>query len=209
MSFLFFVESMKFGSKKDMKNIVVINGHPKSKSLNTSIAEAYLKGAKKAGASVDEIVIAKLNFDPNLSSGYGGAQDWEPDLLEAWLKIEKADHLVWVHPLWWGGIPAIMKGFIDRFFLPGKAFKYPENSVWWDKLLKGKSALILTTSDQPLWYYRLINKRPSVNSLKRMTLQFSGVNPVKVKMFSPIRTKDKVGIEKILEKTYDLGLKLK
>jgi putative NADPH-quinone reductase len=63
--------------------------------------------------------------------------------------------LVWIHPVWWGGLPAITKGFIDRLFLPGMAYKYRDNSILWDKLLKGKTARIITTLDQPGWYYRL------------------------------------------------------
>ncbi len=81
-----------------------------------------------------------MQFNPNLQFGYQKRIELEPDLLGAWEKIKWADHLVWIHPVWWGGLPAITKGFIDRVFLPGFAFKYRENSVWWDRLLKGKTA---------------------------------------------------------------------
>ena len=40
----------------------------------------------------------------------------EPELLYALEKIKKADHLVWIHPVWWGGLPALMKSFIDQIF---------------------------------------------------------------------------------------------
>ena len=72
------------------------------------------------------------------------------------------------------------KGFIDRVFLPGIVFKPRENSVWWDKLLTGKTAHIITTLDQPGWYYRLVYGRPSINQLKKSTLEFCGVKPVRV-----------------------------
>ena len=51
-----------------------------------------------------------------------------------------ADHLVFVYPNWWSTVPALLKGLIDRMFVPGFAFKYRENSPFWDKLLKGKTA---------------------------------------------------------------------
>jgi NAD(P)H dehydrogenase (quinone) len=82
---------------------------------------------------------------------------------------------------------AITKGFIDRLFLPGFAFKYRENSVFSEKLLLGKTAHIITTLDQPGWYYWLVYGRPSVNQLRKSTLQFCGINPVKVNYFGPIR----------------------
>ncbi len=131
------------------KKILIINAHPNKDSFNFGIAAAYKKGALQTNAEVKEIVIRDLQFNPNLQYGYQKRIELESDLLDAWEKIKWADHLVWVHPVWWGGLPAITKGFIDRVFLPGFAFKYRENSVWWDKLLKGKTAHIITTLDQP------------------------------------------------------------
>lgn len=162
------------------KKIVIINGHPNEGSYNFALAKAYKKGAEYASADVKEIVIADLKFDPNLKYGYQQRMELEPDLKTAIEKILWADHLVWIHPVWWGGLPALTKGFIDRVFLPGIVFSNRENSIWWDKLLKGKTAHIITTLDQPGWYYRLMYGRPSTNQLKKSTLEFCGVKPVKV-----------------------------
>lgn len=188
-----------------MKKILVINGHPNRESFNFGIAAAYKKGAEEAGAEVRSINIADLNFNPNLQFGYQKRTALEPDLLQAWEDIQWTDHLVWVHPVWWGGLPAIMKGFIDRLFLPGFAFQYRENSLFWDKLLKGKSARIITTLDQPGWYYALIYGRPSVNQLKRSTLLFCGISPVKVTYFGIIKTSDATKRDKWLQKIKQLG----
>lgn len=188
-----------------MKKILIINGHPNRESFNFGIAAAYKKGAEEAGAEVRSINIADLNFNPNLQFGYQKRTALEPDLLQAWEDIQWADHLVWVHPVWWGGLPAIMKGFIDRLFLPGFAFQYRENSLFWDKLLKGKSARIITTLDQPGWYYALIYGRPSVNQLKRSTLLFCGISPVKVTYLGIIKTSDATKRDKWLQKIKQLG----
>lgn len=184
-----------------MKKILIINGHPNKDSFNFGIAKAYQDGALQSGAQVEEIVIADLNFNPNLQFGYQKRMELEPDLVKAWEKIQWADHLVWIHPVWWGGLPAITKGFIDRLFLPGFAFKYRENSVWWDKLLKGKTAHIITTLDQPGLYYRFFFGRPSVNQLRKSVLEFCGVKPVKVTYIGIIKTSDikqrKIWLEQI------------
>ncbi|CAM3630725.1 MULTISPECIES: NAD(P)H-dependent oxidoreductase [Sphingobacterium] len=187
------------------KRILIINGHPNRESFNFGIAAAYKEGAKESGAEVRSINIADLNFNPNLQFGYQKRTELEPDLLQAWEDILWAEHLVWVHPVWWGGLPAIMKGFIDRLFLPGFAFQYRENSLFWDKLLKGKSARIITTLDQPGWYYALIYGRPSVNQLKRSTLQFCGISPVKVTYLGIIKTSDATKRDKWLYKIKQLG----
>lgn len=188
-----------------MKKILLINGHPNADSFCFGLAEAYKKGAKSSGAEIREIVIADLHFNPNLAFGYQKRTELEPDLLAAWEKIQWADHLVWIHPVWWGGLPAITKGFIDRLFLPGFAFRYREKSVWWDKLLKGKTAHIITTLDQPGWYYRLAFGRPSVNQLKKSTLEFCGITPVQVTYVAPIRDSTLEFRNKCLKKIETLG----
>ena len=191
-----------------MKKILIINGHPNPESLNFSIASAYTKGALQSNAEVKEITIADLQFDPNLKFGYQKRTPQEPDLVLAWEKILWAEHLVWVHPVWWGGLPAITKGFIDRVFLPGFAFQYRENSVFWDKLLKGKTAHIITTLDQPSWYYKLIYGKPSVNMLKKTTLAFCGIKTKKVTYIGIIKNADVSLRSKWLDKVEKLGLKL-
>jgi len=188
-----------------MKKILIINGHPNKESFNFAIAEAYRRGAQGAGAEVREIVIAQLQFNPNLQGGYQRRTELEPDLLKAWEDIQWADHLVWVHPVWWGGLPAITKGFIDRLFLPGMAFQYRENSVWWDKLLKGKSAHIISTLDQPGWYYRLMFGKPSINQLKKSTLEFCGVKPVNVTLVGPVKSSGEHIRKRWLEKIEKSG----
>jgi len=188
------------------KKILLINGHPNRESFNFGLAEAYKKGAKTSGADLQEIVIADLQFNPNLQYGYQKRTELEPDLLESWEKIKWAEHLVWIHPVWWGGYPAMMKGFIDRLFLPTFAFRYKENSVWWDKLLTGKTAHIITTLDQPSWYYWLVYNEPSVNQLKKNTLEFCGIKPVKVTYIPVNRQTTPEKRQKTLIQVEKLGL---
>lgn len=191
------------------KKVLIINGHPNGGSFNFGVANAYENGARSVGAEVKHLVVSELKFNPNLEFGYQKRTPLEPDLIAAWESIQWAEHLVWVHPVWWGGLPAIMKGFIDRLFLPGMAFQYRENSIQWDKLLKGKTAHIITTLDQPSWYYRLVYGRPSVNQLKKSTLEFCGISPVKVTYLGIVKTSDFNVRKKWLEKIEQLGKKLK
>lgn len=192
-----------------MKKILIINGHPDTESFATAIADAYKKGALQAGAEIKELVIANLDFNPILQFGYRKRTELEPDLLDAQQKILWAEHIVWVYPIWWGERPALLKGFIDRAFLPGFAFKYRENSVWWDKLLVGRSAHVISTLDQPAWYYWLINGRPTFYSMKKMTLEFSGFKPVRTTTIGPIRRSTDEYRAKWLRKIEQLGKNLR
>lgn len=187
------------------KKILIINGHPNKNSFNAGITKAYIEGAIQSGAELKELTIAELQFNPNLQFGYQQRTELEPDLLLAWEMIQWADHLVWIHPVWWGGLPAITKGFIDRLFLPGFVFQYREKSLFWDQFLTGKSARIITTLDQPGWLYRLLFGRPSVNQLKKSTLQFCGVRPVKVSYIGIVRTSNEAQRTKWLTRIRKLG----
>ncbi|QBQ42029.1 flavodoxin family protein [Sphingobacterium psychroaquaticum] len=191
------------------KKILVINGHPNPSALNAGLAQAYVEGARNTGAEVREIVISALDFDPNLRYGYQKRMELEPDLQRAWETILWAEHLVWVHPVWWGGLPAVMKGFIDRLFLPGMAFSYRENSLFWEKLLKGRSARIITTLDQPGWIYRLLFGRPSVNQLRKSTLEFCGIRPVRLTYVGVVKKATAEQRSKWVAKVRRLGEKWK
>ena len=189
------------------KKILLINGHPDPNSYNAALSQAYLDGALLVGAEVDTINIAELSFDPNFRYGYRQRTELEPDLLRAQDHILNASHLVWVYPVWWGSVPALMKGFIDRVFLPGFAFKKREGSTWWDKYLKGKTARLICTLDQPGWYYRWVYGRPSHRAMKQLTMQFVGIHKVKTITLGPVRNSSQLFREKWLEKVKILGEK--
>jgi len=106
------------------KRILVILGHPSRHSLCAALSERYVKAAQEAGHEVRQLKLGDLHFDPVLREGYRQIQPLEEDLQQAQADILWAEHLTWVFPIWWGGIPALMKGFLDRVLLPGFAFKY-------------------------------------------------------------------------------------
>jgi NAD(P)H dehydrogenase (quinone) len=191
------------------KKILIINGHPDKESYNYALSDAYKRGAEKSGAHVEEIRIRSLQFNPNLQFGYRKRTELEPDLIDAQEKLKWADHIVWVYPVWWGSVPAIMKGFLDRVLLPGYAFKKREGSLWWDKYFNGKTSRIICTLDQPPWYYKLFYRGPSHHAMKKLTMNFIGVKSVKITSIGPIRlSKDKFR-EKWIKKIEQLGIKNK
>jgi putative NADPH-quinone reductase len=169
------------------KRILVVLGHPRRDSFCGAIADSYAEGAKAAGNEVQQIFLGDLSFDPVLRNGYSTIQELEPDLVAAQSAITWAQHLVFVYPIWWGAMPALLKGFIDRVFLPGYAFKYREGSQFWDRLLSERSAHLLVTMDTPPWYFRWVYRMPGHNQMKRTILEFSGIRPVAISSFGPIK----------------------
>lgn len=188
-----------------MKKILIINGHPDKESFSFGLSEAYKKGAEKSNAEIKEINIRELTFNPNLEFGYRKRTELEPDLLDAQDKIKWADHIVWVYPVWWSSVPAIMKGFLDRILLPGFAFKKRENSLLSDKCLTGKSARIICTMDQPTWFYKLVYRSPSHNAMKKGTLHYIGIKKVRITAIGPIRLSTEEFRAKWLKNVEKLG----
>lgn len=171
-----------------MKKTLIINGHPDKQSFCAALAERYLHGATIAGTNCKLVHLTDLHFNPILASGYRLITELEADLIQVQKDIQEADHLVFIYPNWWSTYPALLKGFFDRTFLPGFAFKYHEKGPLWDKLLTGKSARLIVTMDTPSWYYCLVNRNAGHHSIKTGILKFSGIHPVKITTFSPIKS---------------------
>ena len=192
-----------------MKKILIINGHPDKESFCFALAESYKKGADLSGANCKLVHLADLNFGLNLSKGYTQITELEPDLLQMQQDILEANHLVFVYPTWWGTYPALLKGFIDRVFLPGYAFKYHKDDPFWDKLLKGKTARLIVTMDSPKWYNLLVYKNAGHNSMRKAVLEFCGIKPVKITSFGQIKTSNIIKRKQWLKEVETLGKNVK
>jgi putative NADPH-quinone reductase len=189
--------------------IYVLLGHPDHESFNGKIAETYAKAATQAGHEVRTQHLGQLQFDPILWKGYKLVQELEPDLKDAQENILWCDKWVIIYPIWWGSMPALLKGFFDRTLYSGFAYKYHQNDPLWDKLLKGRSADVITTCDAPRiwiwWQYR----NSDLNSVKRATLEFCGITPVRVMRIDRIRYKDEQKRLAILKQVETFVQKLK
>ncbi len=159
-------------------------GNPDSDSRTGHLADAYELGALQAGHEVKRQNIGEMHFDPILHKGYKVIQELEPDLKKFQEDIRWADHLVFLYPNWWSTMPALLKGLIDRAWLPGFAFRFHKTDAWWDSLLKGKSGRIIILANTHPWVNWFFFGE-FTNELARATLAFSGVRPISVKVFTP------------------------
>lgn len=180
-------------------------GHPRASSLSHGLADACQAEAEAAGAEVRRMNLSDMDFDPDLTEGYHSRKTLEPCLQEWRENTLWANHLVWVYPQWWGGMPAKMKGVIDRCFLPGFAMRYHEKGPWWDRLLAGRSADIFMTSDAPVVWDSLSYRRAAKNQVERTVLNFAGVKPFRTFQFGPVKTASGEKVRRWLEKAGKCG----
>ncbi len=194
---------------KNIKQVLIINGHPDKKSFCCALAEAYKKGVDKTDVKCEVVHLTDLDFSPILKYGYRQKMELEPDLKKVQTIIESSDHLVFIYPNWWGTYPALLKGFVDRIFLPGFGFKYQAKKPLPKKLLTGKTARLIVTTDTPSWYYHLVYKKPGHNSFQKCILNFCGIKPVKITTLVNIKKSTTQKRQNWLAKIEKMGQKLK
>ncbi|ATQ76679.1 NADPH:quinone reductase [Massilia violaceinigra] len=193
------------GNKTGSRRVLVIAAHSSQQTFGSALAAAYAAAATAAGHEARLLELDRLAFDPILHHGYKVVQELEPDLKTAQELITWADHLVFAYPVWWGSIPALLKGFLDRIMLPGFAFKYRKGKAFPDKLLAGRSAHLLVTMDTPPWYFRLAYRAPAIHQMKKTTLEFCGVTPVKTLLCGPVLDSTPEQRSKWLAQVHDMA----
>ncbi|WP_261844864.1 NAD(P)H-dependent oxidoreductase [Aliamphritea ceti] len=166
------------------KKIMVLNGNPKLSSYCRHLGELYEIEAREH-FDVKRFNLSKMEFNPSLDCGYDARQELEPCLVEFQKAILWADHIVIVTPIWWGGLPAKLKGLFERTFLPGFAFKYEGENPLPLQLLKGKTSRIIMTMDAPSDYAEE-QAAPAIQQFDLFTLQFCGFEKAELNLFGSI-----------------------
>mmetsp|Transcript_30642 Transcript_30642/g.48200 ORF Transcript_30642/g.48200 Transcript_30642/m.48200 type:complete len:250 (-) Transcript_30642:356-1105(-) len=110
----------------DKKKVLMVIAHPSPKSFLTSLARTAERSLVEANHEVKLISLYEEKFQPVLTEkefmNYMGTRSREADVTESAEALQWCDSLILCYPTWWYGPPAILKGWMDRVFLPGIAF---------------------------------------------------------------------------------------
>lgn len=101
-------------------------------------------------------------------------------------KIQDSDLIVFFHPIWWGDLPAILKGFIESVLHKGFAYKYHRKFL--KPLLTGKQMMVITTGTKADWIYRFLDRNRLYLFWKRLVSEQTGIKLTKFLRFTKIRT---------------------
>lgn len=190
------------------KKIFILLGNEDKNTFNGALADAYEKGAKEAGHEIRRMNIGEMKFDPLLHKGYKEIQELEPDLNEVQENMKWCDHFALFYPNWWGTMPAILKGMFDRMFLPGFAFHYKKEGflkgIIWYKLLKGRSACVWVTLNNPPILASILFG-DNTNEIKKNILGFGGFAPVRVERRGPVERMPEEDLKKMKSQAHDAG----
>lgn len=151
-----------------MRVLIVFN-HPYEGSYCYAILNAVTRGLQKAGHDIDLIHLDNDGFDPVMRAkdlrAFVSAREQpevahrllDPQVKDYKQRLQAAEHLVFIFPIWWELMPALLKGFIDKLIFPGIAYDYNANGTRMHCKLKQLSGVtMITTMNTPAWAYRLI-----------------------------------------------------
>lgn len=170
-----------------MKHLIVY-AHPNPESLNHSILDTAVNTLKKNGHEVIVRDLYELNFQPVLKP-----EDTEAmkagktpnDIKTEQAFISEADAITFISPIWWTGLPAILKGYVDRVFAYG--FAYMPGAEGIVKLLKGKKGLIINTHGTPTEVYDKIGMTAGLKVTSDVGIfDFTGIETVEHLLFGSI-----------------------
>lgn len=128
-------------------NQLIIIAHPRKSSFNFTIQDTLINTFKSNGDQVKVRDLYEINFSPVLTYDelkYNKSGKSCPDIAVEQNYIEWADQITFIYPLWWNAFPAILKGYIDRVFTNGFAFRVTENGP--EGLLKHKRVHLITSA---------------------------------------------------------------
>ena len=142
--------------------VAIVFNHPYEGSYCNAILGAITTGLQKGEHEIDLIHLDNDGFNPVMTAAdlkaFRDKKPIDPKVLEYKERIEQADHLVFVFPIWWELMPAMTKGFIDKVIFPGVAYDYTNASntrmkPLWTKI---KGVTMITTMNTPGLLYRLL-----------------------------------------------------
>jgi NAD(P)H dehydrogenase (quinone) len=129
---------------------LVIYAHPNPASLSNAMKDVLVETYKAQGSEVVVRDLYAMDFQPVLKGSDFVAMkagSLPEDIVTEQVHFTWADAITVVAPVWWTGLPAILKGYIDRVFLYGFAYQYGANGA--EGLLKGKKVMLVSNHGTP------------------------------------------------------------
>lgn len=166
-----------------MRHLVII-AHFNEQSFNHAILHSYVESLQESGHEVRVRDLYKLDFDPVLRPNGGSVAG---DVLEEQQHVSWAQAIAFIYPVWWTGLPAILKGYIDRVFSYGFAYRIVDGQL--DGLLADKQVTIFSTTGNREEDYLQNGMFASMNQTTDDGIfRFCGVKEIAHKYFSDVHS---------------------
>ncbi len=143
-------------------DVVMVTAHPHADSFTAAAATAARRGMQRAGHSVVELDLYAIGFVPAMSAAERAAYHEatpliDPMTIEHARLVRRAGALVFVYPTWWGGPPAVLRGWLERVLVPGVAFRFDERGKVVPAMTNVRRIVGVSTYGSPRRYVRLMS----------------------------------------------------
>ncbi|MBT7903655.1 NAD(P)H-dependent oxidoreductase [Candidatus Woesearchaeota archaeon] len=158
-----------------MKTLIIF-AHPNTKGHSKTILTEIKKYFKSHKLEYELLDLHKIKYDPVLHEEEhytAGNRNITKQNKEFQQKISDSNNLIFIYPIWWGTMPAILKGFFDKILTPRFAYEY-KNKIP-TGLLKGKQATIFMTTGAKRWMTRIFMGDRSKKHIESDILRFCGI----------------------------------
>jgi putative NADPH-quinone reductase len=190
------------------RRIVIIQGPPDPAGghLCHALAEAYAASAAQAGHAVESLTPALLRL-PLLETKAGFEAPPPDEVAAVQAVVGAAHHLVILFPLWLGGMPAVLKGFLEQVFRPGFLLLATARGLGSAKRLAGVSARIVVPMGMLAFAYRWWFGAHGVRTLESGILGLAGIRPVRTSYLGMVEAATEAKRARWLAEMRSLGTK--
>jgi len=157
-----------------MPSTLIVYAHPNRDGHCGRFLQEVTAELERRGEPFELLDLCALGYDPVLKANEhyaSGRDDVSPRNREFQETIRDAARLVFIYPVWWQNMPAVLKGFVDRVFTAGFAFRYRPSGLP-EGLLKGRRAAVFTSSGAPRFFARFLAGDRALKVLVKDTLRF-------------------------------------
>ena len=171
-------------------------------NLVNSLCKTFAETCQASGIEIDLLDLYKdTEFDAT-----GDSEGRDTKVIEYQIRLKKAQMVVFFHQVWWFSVPAVLKGFIDKVFTSGFAFRVYNDLV--EGLLDNKKAIVVAVSEKPNWQSNYIYGNILANFWKKGVLDYCGIRDNKLYQFGSFRSVSDEVIEKWHQKMQDVANKI-
>ena len=191
---------------------LIIYAHPNTPGHCPHILKEIEEHLQEEDADYELLDLYKMKYDPILhedehyTTGEREISDQNKDIQKS---IQDSDRMIFIYPVWWNSMPAILKGFFDKVLTPHFAFKFTPFKVLGQslpkKLLSGKKAALFMTTGSQWWIFHFILHQRAVSIAAKDTLGFCGIKAKAFPVYGATQLTDKHMIT--IKKTVKKGLK--
>ena len=154
---------------------LVVLSHPSGQSFTRAACDAAVRGLTSAGHDVTLLDLYQMRFQPAMSliereAYHGDEPAVDPLVIQSVAAVRQAEILVFVYPTWWSGLPAMLKGWLEKTMLPGVAFVFDDDHRVRPGLGNIRRIVGISCYGSPRWTVRAVNDNGRRTLLRALRL---------------------------------------